>query len=303
LAKIKNQNLCKIKAIGDFYPANAQKILATYEKTNCDPLILKMILAVELRFNNNSDFNNKEAKCDGLSEYSLDNIRSVLGNKSGQNVFPWMNDDEWKSIELALEKDKDTINQVGKLIDLEPRLIVSSLVVEQLRLFHSQRALFKKFFEPLKILGNANKISLGVMGIKEATAVQVENNLKDQNSPFYPGPIYENLLNYNKAPGGDERYQRLTSEEDSHRYSYLYGALYLKEMIANWKKSGYDIQYRPEIVGTLFNVGFPQCKPKPDPKVGGSAINVGDAKYSFGSLVYEFYYSGEMTADFPYITE
>ena len=60
------------------------------------------------------------------------------------------------------------------------------------------------------------------------------------------------------------------------------------------------MEYRPEIACTLYNVGFAQSKPKADPKVGGSGIAVGDAKYSFGSLGYEFYYSGELLDAFPY---
>ena len=91
---------------------------------------------------------------------------------------------------------------------------------------------------------------------------------------------------------------RIANEKD-HYYAYLYGALYLAEMMKQWRTAGYEIMYRPEIVGTLFNVGFPQSKPNPNPKVGGSEINVGEGKYSFGSLAYEFYYSGELAEEFP----
>jgi hypothetical protein len=70
-----------------------------------------------------------------------------------------------------------------------------------------------------------------------------------------------------------------------------------------WKDAGYDIKYRPEIVGTLFNVGFPQSKPKVNPQVGGSQILAGGQKYSFGSLAYEFYYSGELLYEFPYVVD
>jgi hypothetical protein len=211
-----------------------------------------------------------------------------------------MNDEEWASIREAIVKDKSDIEKAATIIGIEPRLIVASTIVEQVRLFHSQRELFKKFFEPLKILGNANKISLGVMGVKEATAIQTENNLKDPTSPYYLGEQFEHLLDFTTDNPTEERFNRLT-DFNSHYYSYLYGGIYMKEMMEQWRKAGYDIQYRPEIVGTLFNVGFPQSRPNPNPKVGGSAITVGDAKYSFGSLAYEFYYSGELLDDFPYM--
>ena len=138
------------------------------------------------------------------------------------------------------------------------------------------------------------------MGIKEATAIATENNLKDQTSQYYLGAEMEHALDFKTDNIANERYDRLTTEGEYY-YSYLYGGIYLKQMISQWEKAGFDIQYRPEIVGTLFNVGFPQSNPKADPKVGGSEISIGKAKYSFGSLAYEFYYSGELLDEFPYV--
>jgi hypothetical protein len=300
---LKNQNACQIAAIGEYYPANAQKIIAAYQATGSDALVAKMILAVDLRMLDNSDFQKKYAACQtGNNPESLDALAKEFPANSSQNVFPWMNRPEWQTIAAATIKDKDAIDKAGENAGVEPRMIVACMIVEQLRLFNSEREVFKKVFEPLKILGNADQISLGVMGIKQQTAEQIENNLKDSSSPYYLGPQYAHLLDY---PAGttdinQARFARLTSESDNHYYSYLYGALYLHEMMEQWQRAGYGIQYRMEIVGTLFNVGFPQSKPNPDPKVGGSAIDVGDGKYSFGSLSYEFYYSGELTDEFPY---
>lgn len=305
--RLKNINLCKIKAVGVFFPANAQRIIKNYERIGSDPLAAKMVLAVSLRLLNNSNFQKEFSKCDTEEiNYadSLEDLKNELGDSNVKNVFPWMDKPEWQTIRAATIKDKEAIEKAGQTAGVEPRAIVASMIVEQLRLFNSQRELFKKFFEPLKILGNANKISLGVMGMKEATAIQVENNLKDPISPYYLGADFENMLDYPTGSNiGQARYVRLTDEKDNHYYSYLYGALYLKEMMEQWKKAGYDVQYRMEVLGTLYNVGFSQSKPNPNPKVGGSAINVGDGKYSFGSLAYEFYYSGELSDEFPYVTE
>jgi hypothetical protein len=301
---IKNKNYCGIDAVGAFAPANAGRIIASYSKTGSDALAAKMVLAASLRLQVNPDFQSSLFKCQSPNndiQPTLADLQEKYGNSSGKNIFPWMNTSEWQTIETATLKDKEAINKAGAVADVEPRLIVASMIVEQLRLFNSEREVFKKFFEPLKILGNADKISLGVMGIKEATAIQIENHLKDPNSPYYLGPQDEHLLDFSTDNPDQERFKRLTDEKNNHYYSYLYGALYLKEMMEQWQRAGFDIQYRTEIVGTLFNVGFPQSKPKADPKVGGSAIDVGDGKYSFGSLAYEFYYSGVMTDDFPYI--
>ena len=303
ITKIKNTNYCEIDAVGAFAPVNASSIIVSYDKTGSDALAAKMILAASLRLQGNADFQARLAACQGSSSSNsdLNALGEKFGNTQSKNIFPWMNTKEWLTIQAATLKDKEAIDKAGAVAGIEPRLIVASMIVEQLRLFNSEREVFKKFFEPLKVLGNADKISLGVMGIKEATAIQIENNLKDPESPYYLGPQDEHLLDFSTDNPEQERFNRLTDEKNNHYYSYLYGALYLKEMMEQWRRAGFDIQYRTEIVGTLFNVGFPQSKPKADPKVGGSAIDVGDGKYSFGSLAYEFYYSGVMTDDFPYV--
>lgn len=306
VSKIKNLNYCQIAAIGDFYPENAKEILAAYQKTNSDALAAKMIAAVNLRLLGNAVFQKEFTACqtgENKTSYSFDQMENKFSQATGQNVFPWMNRPEWQTIAAATVKDQGAIDKAAAAAGVEPRQIVACMIVEQLRLFNSEREVFKKVFEPLKILGNADQISLGVMGIKQATAEQIENNLKDPSSPYYLGPQYAHLLDY--PPGvnvAQARFDRLTDASDNHYYSYLYGALYLREIIHQWKRAGYNIQYRMEILGTLFNVGFPQSEPKADPKVGGSSINVGDGKYSFGSLSYEFYYSGELANEFPYQT-
>jgi hypothetical protein len=70
-------------------------------------------------------------------------------------------------------------------------------------------------------------------------------------------------------------------------------------MMAQWERAGFSINDRPEIICTLFNVGFAQSSPKSNPQVGGSTVAVSDRSYSFGHLANEFYFSGELLDDFP----
>jgi len=296
---LKAKNYCMIDIIGQYSPGAASQIIQTYQKTDADILVSKMILAARIRIEekNGSDI---FANCDAGNIQTDDDLisKKYLGMES-KTIFPWMDNEQWDTIREAIVKDKDVIEKAASVAGIEPRLLVSCAIVEQVRLFNSDRELFKKFFEPLKILGNANKISLGIMGIKENTAVETENHLKDSSSPYYLGTDLQHTLDFENGDGGGSRYDRLT--ENTHYYSYLYGAIYLKQIMTQWEKSGYDIKYRPEIAGTLFNVGFPRSKPNPNPKVGGSNIEVDGVKYTFGSLAYEFYYSGELIDAFPYV--
>jgi len=297
--ELKTKNYCLLDAIGQYSPQTSARIIQIYQQTDSDALIAKMILAARIRIeekNGNSSF----ADCDQASLKVDDaGITQKYAGIQGKTLFPWMDNEEWETIKQAIVKDKDLIEKAASIAGIESRLLVSCAIVEQVRLFNSDRELFKKFFEPLKILSNANKISLGIIGVKEETAIQIENHLKDQNSPYYLGFDLENVLDYEEENGSAERYNRLT--ENTHFYSYLYGSIYLKQILSQWEKAGYSIKFRPEIAGTLFNVGFPQSKPKANPKVGGSSIDVQGTKYTFGSLAYEFYYSGELIETFPYV--
>ena len=299
--ELKKKNYCLIDVVGQYSPQTSAKIIEIYQQTDSDVLISKMILAARIRVEEKNG-NDVFAKCDSeaIQVNDDDIVKKYLGAQ-GESLFPWMHNEQWETIKQAIVKDKDLIEKAAAISKVEPRLVVACAIVEQVRLFNSSRELFKKFFEPLKILGNANKISLGIMGIKEETSIQIEEHLKDPNSPYYLGADLENALDYADGSDGSKRYDRLT--ENSHYYSYLYGAIYLKQFETQWEKAGYNIKYRPEIMGTLFNVGFPQSKPNPNPKVGGSSIDVDGTKYTFGSLAYEFYYSGELPDAFPYITK
>jgi hypothetical protein len=301
--QIRMENICSISVVGRYAPVNAKGIASVMTSTGSDVLVAKMLLAAKLRLEGAGHADPfRECRTASVSTIDESALHSAFDSASGENLFPWMNDEEWAAIRSAIVKDKDAIERAATVSGVEPRLLVSCAIVEQVRLFHSQRELFKKVFEPLKILGNANKISLGIMGIKEATAIATEEHLTDRSSPYYLGSGLEHILDYPRgADVATVRYKRLTEDGD-HYYSYLYGGLYLRQMLLHWEHAGYDIKYRPEIATTLFNVGFPQSKPNADPKVGGSGISVGDAEYSFGSLGYEFYYSGELLDAFPYVT-
>jgi len=214
-----------------------------------------------------------------------------------ENLY-WQNLDEWQTLKAAVEKDIPTIQKAANDADISPRLVASALVVEQLRFFYSEREVYKKVFEPLKILGNETQFSWGVMGVKEETAIQIEENLASTTSPFYLGKKYEHILDFKTSDIKQERFERMTNEHD-HYYSYLYAALYMKEVLAQWKVAGYNISERPDLILTLYNIGFANSKPNANPHSGGAEIKIYDKTYSFGSLANEFYYSNEFLEEFP----
>ena len=73
----------------------------------------------------------------------------------------------------------------------------------------------------------------------------------------------------------------------------------MREIEAQWRVAGYDISNRPDVLATLYNLGFYYSQPKADPQAGGAIINIAGVDYAFGDIAYEFYYSGELSDIFP----
>lgn len=218
---------------------------------------------------------------------------------STPKVCDWEQTSEWSVLHSALTKDSAVLDDVASKSGVPARMIAAAVVPEQLRYFTSNRESFKKYFEPLKILSSLSKFSLGVSGIKQDTAVQIEQYANNPNSQFYPGPDIAPLLAY--APGTDhdtELFNRLT-DAHNHYYSYLYTAAFIKEIEAQWSRAGYDVSNRPDVTVTLFNIGFGVSHPNANPQVAGSTITLGGKDYAFGELGTLFYQSNELLDIMP----
>ncbi len=226
-------------------------------------------------------------------------IQDVFTRKEQVAKTPdWAKTDDWTVIRRGLTKDKALIEKASNVSGVPVRTILAPIVVEQFRYFGSNRELLKKLFLPLQALGNSVKFSYGIAGVKIATAQQIEANLKDSTSPYYLGSEYEHLLDFKTKNRDSERMARLTDDKN-HYYSYLYTALFIKEIQTQWENAGYPISNRPEISATIFNLGFKHSEPKENPEVGGSDIIVNGKTYTFGGLAYQFFYSNELGKTFP----
>lgn len=213
-------------------------------------------------------------------------------------VGPWQDSEEWTVMEGAIRRDEAVIKRAALDAGVPARLIVANLVAEQLRLFFTEREAYKKWFYPLKILGPQSQFSWGVMGMKEDTAIAVEQNLVAPFSSFYPGAQYEHLLDFKTADPKTERFTRMTDQHD-HYWSYVYAGLYMKQIMTQWSAAGFPIDTRPEIISTLYNIGFKYSVPNAAPQVGGASLTIAGNQYSFGGIAADFYNSDLLVDIFP----
>ena len=286
----------KIGVLSRFYPKNAKIILEAYQQNKNVVSAMRMLDAVEVQLKDNKEY--------------IDAIKAVKSpkNTKGESLFAWSNYKAWKQFCQTLAKDKKAIDSVSRLTGVESRIIILCVIAEQLRMFNSGREKFKQYVYPYTRLILPTNRGYGVSGILEHTALRIENTLFRPKDPFYPGDYFKKIINIRDSfpdrvndtisAHRHKTIQRLIQGGD-HYYSYLYTALLLREFQAHWESKGFTLANRPEVLGTLFNLGYQKSKPKIDPQVGGSTFKVGDRKYTFGGICFEFYYSGELQKEFP----
>lgn len=294
LAREESILLQKIGLLAKYSPLDAAKINNAYFATKEISIAQRMFDAAALLLKDNKLFQKE--------------LRKIKAKSNKKSLFEFSNYTVWKTFCDAVRKDKAAIDSASRITGVESRLIVMCLVGEQVRMFNANRERFKQYVYPFSSVILPKNRGYGVTSILEHTALQIEKNLINPKSEFYPGDYFYKTLNTTDAAPGlvidsikahqHKTIQRLIMGGD-HFYSYLYTAFLIRQYQAHWQRAGEDLSYRPEIIGTLFNLGFHKSKPKKNPEVGGSNFTVGNKEYTFGGLCYEFYYSGEMLKDFP----
>ena len=294
LAREESILLQKIGLLAKYSPLDAAKINNAYFATKEISIAQRMFDAAALLLKDNKLFQKE--------------LRKIKAKSNKKSLFEFSNYTVWKTFCDAVRKDKAAIDSASRITGVESRLIVMCLVGEQVRMFNANRERFKQYVYPFSSVILPKNRGYGVTSILEHTALQIEKNLINPKSEFYPGDYFYKTLNTTDAAPGlvidsikahqHKTIQRLIMGGD-HFYSYLYTAFLIRQYQAHWERAGEDLSYRPEIIGTLFNLGFHKSKPKKNPEVGGSNFTVGNKEYTFGGLCYEFYYSGEMLKDFP----
>jgi len=284
----------KLAIVAKYKPTDAKSISQAYYLSKNPIVGLRMIDAFSIMMKKNQDFQ--------------DELASVKKGMDQLSIYEWSNYQVWKDFCNIVRKDRYAIDSVSRLTGVESRLIVMCMVGEQVRMFNSGREKFKKYVLPFNRIMLPTNRGYGVTGILEHTALRIENTIFNKKSEFYAGDYFQNCINVNDSfpelvndtikAHKLKTIQRLIQRGD-HYYSYLYTAFLLRQYQAHWERNGFTLENRPEILGSLFNLGYQKSKPKKNPVAGGSTFDVGGKDYTFGGLCFEFYYSGQLQDLFP----
>lgn len=284
--------ICQINVLGKYAPLTSINIYKNLTKGVNNEILLVMLNSASRRFTNDYSFNAEMNNC----KYS-NNQTQILNIP--KTAYGWADTDQWALMKEVFTRDQEIIKKAAEDAQISPRLILGGIIGEQFRFFNNRRESFKSYFEPLKILASLSNTSFGIAGLKPKTVGIIEDNLKNKNSIYYLGPELEHIVDYKSGTDIEiERMNRITNAKDPY-YPYLYVGLFMKQIIAQWQKNGHDISNRPEVLATLYNLGFYYSIPKENPQAGGSVININNKDYTFGDIAYEFYYSGELSDIFP----
>ncbi len=165
----------KIMVISKFYPVNANFLLDGLTNNKDAALASKMIAAVEMKLQDNSDYQALIKKGEEIFNTKVKKQDTLA------NCFVWMNVPEWTVLKESIINDKKSIDSAARVSGVESRLVVCCLIGEQIRMFNSKREIYKSYIAPMKVLSVESKFSLGVTGIKDFTAMEIERNLKNKN--------------------------------------------------------------------------------------------------------------------------
>ncbi|MBU2506483.1 MAG: hypothetical protein KJ799_07145 [Bacteroidetes bacterium] len=140
---------------------------------------------------------------------------------------------------------KETILSVSDKFDINPAYLSAIIYTERTKNYDWTD---EAFDEVIARVGQNS--SLGFSQVKMKTAYFIERQLSDSTSKFYCGIKYKGILEVSKSPF------KLITKLQNDSLNILYAAAYLRMIQTFWSNSGYSIDDKPEIIGSLYQLGL-----------------------------------------------
>ncbi|HEX2868159.1 MAG TPA: hypothetical protein VHO03_14030 [Ignavibacteriales bacterium] len=167
------------------------------------------------------------------------------------------------------------INKASLLLEIDPRILKAVIYTERTMNFDWEDEAFDNILARIGL-----NSSLGFCQVKLKTAYWIEHQMNIPESIFYPGDKFKGVLNVSKSP------EELIVKLNSDYQNILYAAAYIKIMLTRWSKSGFPIDNKPEIIGTLYFAGLftrsgEERKPRTNPEASRYGMMVKENSYLF----------------------
>ncbi|KAA3618550.1 MAG: hypothetical protein D8M58_21440 [Calditrichaeota bacterium] len=156
------------------------------------------------------------------------------------------------STKAKIYQNKSIILEAAHKFDINPVYLASIIYVERSYNFSWTDIALDEL-----IAKRGFNSSVGFCQVKIKTAYWIETQITDSLSSFFPRKKYINSLKLSKSP--DELFKKLSNDG----LNIYYAAAYLRIMQSFWEKSGYSIDKKPGILGTLYSIGLFHNNGKP----------------------------------------
>ena len=140
---------------------------------------------------------------------------------------------------------KGMVLLASKLFDVNPKYLAAIIYTERTKNYDWTD---EAFDEVMARVGKNS--SIGFSQVKIKTAYFIEKQLTDSTSKFYCGNKYESILELSRSPF------KLIEKLKDDSLNILYAAGYLRLIQTFWSESGYSIDNKPEIIGSLYQLGL-----------------------------------------------
>ncbi len=162
---------------------------------------------------------------------------------------------------FKLKEQSKNIKYASETFDIDPIKLQSIIYVERTNNYNWQDEYFDDY-----LAKKGQNSSIGFCQIKMKTAYWIECQLADGSSEFYPGKEYQNILQVSQSP------QEIINKLKDDQTNLLYASAYIRIIQSYWKKHGYVINNRVDIIATIFSYGMfsrqtgEPLKPNADPQ-------------------------------------
>ncbi len=144
-----------------------------------------------------------------------------------------------------LKERESLIKSASKMFDVDSRILSAIIYVERSVNFNWE----DEAMDNLLAKGGLNS-SIGFCQVKMKTAYWIEVHLNDSSSSYCAGKKYSGLLMLSESP------EEIISKLENDSLNIMYAAAYLRIIISQWEKTGYPIDNRADILGTLYSTGL-----------------------------------------------
>ncbi len=199
-----------------------------------------------------------------------------------------------KTVNETMKKLAPSINKYSSELGIDARIVGGVIYVEMFRNLTTPKGFIETKLEGNWFTRELLSLKGATFGIGQMACMEMggcRRHFKSPKSPFYMGKKFENYITQEDFIKANEGTPYVT-ESGVNGYKYTnpdaqikFVAAMIAQIQSHWKNAGYDISSKPEILGTLYNLGFEKSKPKAHPKSGGTENYIFGENMRFGDAV------------------